>query len=207
MDVDEHATDYRGRIWIPIAEDVAAGYLPDLLGGWALDGIVMYGPDTEKVRGLKLRGLERLDSADPSLGKAMRQDAPTREQVAEAWSRGAATFSTREGGAVASGGRSTFAVSGDLTVTTAQQSAAIAKEVAASTAPEELSRREGESPDDFYRRIARAYTALGAAELAGLSRRPLMAELAHRAGVPVGTAAAWVSRARSRDLIGKDSER
>lgn len=52
----------------------------------------------------------------------------------------------------------------------------------------DMSRRPGESPDDFYRRISQAYRDGGRS----------VKVLALRAGVPNGTAAAWVSRARAR---------
>jgi hypothetical protein len=79
-------------------------------------------------------------------------------------------------------------------------SGGVVDEIAVATAPEELMRRAGESPDDFYRRIARAHRALSKG-----TKRPTM-ELGRKAGVRVGTAAAWVNRARARGLYEEEGE-
>jgi hypothetical protein len=51
-------------------------------------------------------------------------------------------------------------------------------------------------PDDFYRRVAAAYS-----DLAGRSRRPA-AELAAKNDVPVTTVHRWIKEARRRGLLG-----
>jgi hypothetical protein len=55
----------------------------------------------------------------------------------------------------------------------------------------------GESPDDFYARVAEAYRRIQ------LSSRAPTARLSELAGVPKSTAVAWVHQARRRGLLPK----
>lgn len=171
--MSERTTNYptgpESRTWKPLSPDMAAGYERDALGDLALVGLMIYGPTTDKLRGTRLRDLER----PQVIVNGIRQEAPpTPEQIAVAWGR------TQEVHELFARGRKKAQA-----------------ELDAATQAEELQRRDGEDPDDFYQRIARAHRILSAT-----TRRPT-AELARRAGVPAGTAAAWVSRARARGWI------
>lgn len=173
--MSERTTDYPGRIWVAYAPDAAAGYELDGLGDWRLIGVVVYGPTTEKLRGTRLRDLE--ESGGMSAG-VMKQDAPpTPEQVAQA--------------------RLSEQWDAERKAAKAEARRAWVRDV---TKPEDLTRHDGEDPDEFYRRIARAHVALSEA-----TDRPTQ-ELARRAGVPYGTAAAWVSRARARGLLDEEGQ-
>lgn len=177
----ERTTDYRGRVWVPIASDVAAGYDRNALGDWVLMGLVVYGPNTAKIRGVRLRGRDQIPGTADFISSIRQETPPTPQQVAEAWERVRANDE---------GWREWHASLED------QRSAVLAAGKAAdeAAAPELLKRRDGEAPDDFYRRIAKAHKALAA-----WTGRPTQF-LANRAGVPEGTAAAWVSRARARGV-------
>lgn len=158
-------------IWKVIGADVVAGYQRDALGQWVLVGLVIYAPTTDKVRGMRLRRLERTRWFP--ISRSFEQDAPpSREQVASAWARGAAA----------------------VDMPPDREDRWLAAAIKSATRPENLKRRESDTPDDFYRRIAEAHALLSRA-----TNRPTV-ELAKRAGVPAGTAAAWVSRAKARGM-------
>lgn len=61
-----------------------------------------------------------------------------------------------------------------------------------------LQRREGESPDRFYGRVAHVYRA----RVRTGDRRPVQS-IADEAGVPRSTASQWVFQACKRGLIGE----
>lgn len=187
-DVTDRITDYPDRFWRAIAVDIAAGYERNALGEWLLIGLVVYGPSTEKLRGIRLRGLDRIGADELADSSVIPQvEPPTPDQVQQAWGTvpKPATFSTRSSPAIASGGVGSFVVTPD---------------VAPAITREELSRRDGESADEFYRRIARAHRALSK-----VTTRPTK-ELARIARVPPGTGAAWVSRARARGMFDEEGE-
>lgn len=175
-DVNERKTNNRGRLWLPLAADTAAAYEPDALGGYSLVALVIYSPDASKLRRLKMRELERVER-ETLLGKSPWPsfDPPTQGQLAGMWNN------LRLHGEMVDGIHSRFL-------------GWVADQISETTAPGMLTRRDGEDPDAFYRRIAIAHIYLSNA-----TRRPT-AELAQRAGVPVGRATVWVSRARSRGI-------
>jgi hypothetical protein len=181
-DMSERTTDYPGRIWLAYGPDAAAGYEHDALGDWVLMGLVIYGPTTAKLRGARLRDLE--ESGGMAIHVIVQDSPPTPEQVAKAWAhhqhyyKGMALVEAETAAMIAAGRAE------------ARQHA-----VDQDARPEALARVDGEDPDDFYRRVAHAHRALSA-----VTKRPTT-ELARRAGVPEGTAAAWVSRARARGWI------
>lgn len=185
-DVGEETTDYPSRYWRAISRDVAVGYEINALGNQHIVGVVVYRPTSDKLRDLKLRELERMEGDDHWV---IRQYAPpTPGQVSDAWIRANVTVpvdaSSVEGGRTHPG--------------LDEVQAWTWEEIADLIRPEVLARQTGDSPDDFYRRIARAYSALS-----DVTGRPVV-ELAARAGVPVGTAASWVSRARARGFIDEE---
>jgi hypothetical protein len=110
-------------------------------------------------------------------------EPPTPGQVADSWSR------VQSGIPAPAQLRSAMEPVEDM---------AYAAEIMLATSPEALRKQDGERPDDFYRRIVRAHKALRA-----VTNKPT-AELARRAGVPAGTAAAWVSRAKARGLFNEE---
>lgn len=155
-------------VWVPLAADLAVAYVPDaILGGHVLMGVVAYEPTSPKLRGIQLRQLGRMIDPAGQPAAILSDTPPSRAQLAEAWT--------------------------GKTPITADSS--LATEVAAATAPGELARRDGEPPEAFSARIARAYRALSQATATPTT------ELARRAGVPVGTASAWLSHARKRGLL------
>jgi hypothetical protein len=176
-------TDYPARFWVAISADGAAGYERNALGEWMLIGLVIYGPTTEKLRGTRLRGLEKFARGNAFRDVIPQAEPPTPGQVADSWSR------VQSGIPAPAQLRSAMEPVEDM---------AYAAEIMLATSPEALRKQDGERPDDFYRRIVRAHKALRA-----VTNKPT-AELARRAGVPAGTAAAWVSRAKARGLFNEE---
>lgn len=175
--MSERSTDYPQRIWRPLAADIAAAYEVDPLGDLVLVGLVLFDPTAAKMRSVKLRELERVSPESIGLHVIRQYEPPTPEQVAQMWTE--LDLHNRVLVAPMEAGYRQWIEDG----------------IAATATAEELTRREGEPVEDFYRRVAKAHAFLSLA-----SKRPT-ADLARRAGVPVGTATAWVSRARSRGLF------
>lgn len=175
--VNERTPETSPTIWAVLAADLAAGYAADALGDWRLIGLVTYGPTTEVLRGIRLRELELLTDLEPGLTRMRQEHPPTRERLAAAW----AEHEYLQDHAVTTEYFQTWT---DLQAT----------ELEHFTSSDQLTRREGEDPNAFYARVSRAHMLLTL-----VTDRPIV-ELAKRAGVPHGTAAAWVSRARTKGI-------
>lgn len=170
--MDGHETG--NPIWVAVGPDVAAGYELDLLGDYSLRGLVIYEPTTSKLRSARLRDLSTvIDGAD--IRGLRRAEPPSAGELRQMWEREQhpAVFTP-----------TTHPDSPPPEVRQAEANRLATLDL--------LTRKPDDSPDDFYARVVAAHEALS-----WITPRPT-SELARRAGVPSGTAAAWVSRAKLR---------
>jgi hypothetical protein len=161
---------------------MAAGYERNALGEYLLFGLVTYGPTTAKLRGIRLREIDSYTAAGNRYGVVVAHGTtpPSPDQVRENWAQTTAmdvADSRNEGRGF----------------NTDQYLDALA---GLDTSP----RHASEPAEEFYARIVRAHETL-----AEVTDKPTAA-LAALAGVPVGTAASWVSRARARAASKEDPQ-
>lgn len=193
--------------WAALSETVAAGYLTredGTIEGRAVS-LVVHSFDIATLRGIRLADADHM----PYLAAIRQEAAPTAAQVAQLWESALPLVEKfqRHADSLDPDSRRLFDRKSSLREIAAvmiQRGLSPSRDLVVSRAeamamiPADLvrARDAGESSDAFYRRIALAYGYLVGAD----SETPT-ADLAELAGVPPGTAASWVSRARSRGLI------
>jgi hypothetical protein len=214
--VSERTIGYPARVWRVLGPDTVVGYDLDALGEYRMSALLVFAPTSEKIRTIGLRELERMP-AMLAAGSIQQDNPPTPEQVGQWWEKqrqAGETLTPETARSIAEQAertartlkRATWADAPDsydppppafLVAMIADELEArkLREELAQATEPEQLARRAGESPDEFYERIARAYRVLEQ-----LTDRPTT-ELARRAGVSKGTAASWLTRARQRGVL------
>lgn len=177
--MSERVIDNHPEFWVGFRPDAAAGYARDADGTPVLVAITVYAPTTEALRGIRLSNLQPLRAT--AVLKAFRQaDPPSADQLRRAMPSLVELKRLQE----------------ELGLTTELVAEAAARRAEDAASPEALRRSQGEAPADFYRRVKQAHEALSL-----ITDKPTT-ELAERAGVKVGTAAAWVSRASQMEREG-----
>jgi hypothetical protein len=124
-------------------------------------------------RGLQDLGLSRISYAMPGAPTWRQEEPPTAAQIRRQWNRRAPER----------------AAAPDFTIVDDAGRVVGIGEV------KEFSRRAGERPEDFYKRVAEVYQRLQ------LTSRAPTAGVSRLAGVPKSTAVAWVHQARRRGLL------
>lgn len=195
------------QVWVPLGESVAAGFA--LTGSTAeLVALVIYAPDSAALRSI------RLQDADPLRWllhdhRIRQQQPPDAAQVADAWRAGAHLVAALDDWlrGLDEAGRAAyessllvrrwvaFQLSTGKPIPTGRDLERVATIGPGIAAEDVAPRRAGESADDFYRRISSAYLVLK-----DHTQSPA-AELARIAGVPSGTVASWIHRARQRGWL------
>lgn len=175
MNVSARKDGNQGRTWVAVGEDMAAGYERDALGHMALIGLVVYSPTTAKLRDTRLRELQAM-AMELSAIKAMKTLSVEQDEPPSP--EQLASMWSHIGGTNPTIEATIYAIQH-------------------ATTREALTRHQGEAPDDFYGRVAAAYWLLSE-----VTDTPTN-EIAKRAGVPPGTAASWVSRAKARGMFDK----
>lgn len=184
--MSEQQAGAQPTIWVGLSASAAAGYARDSDGTPRLAAVIVYSPTAEAMRGIRIAGLDLLTLLASGGPVFTRKQPPTPDELLDGESRRAAK---RRGSPslveIAKQYRESLNLTEDMI------SPAAAERVERATAPGLLQRRSGEPAGEFYARIRAAHDALSR-----VTDKPTT-ELARRAGVPVGTAAAWVSRAKS----------
>lgn len=185
------------HVWAALGDGRVAGYLKGSDGTWRLLSLLVYRPTSERMRDSGLADLTRVVDVRTVAGKAPRSRKPG-QRVFLAHQAGDGT------------GVGALAWWGPAPPTEQEVADAIAAHEEAKsngvpvkwgpdTVPTKanLTRRAGETPDEFYGRIASVWVRL---ELEG-SRHPAK-DMTEISGVKSGTMAKWVHEARRRGHFG-----
>lgn len=173
-------------VWYSVQLDTAYAVKLDDDGLPFVAGLVMYGKvDSTRLRHFEIRRLPLTfeEGAAKPPGLWRQSNPPSHKQIREAHGWESVSYFDPDSGRVRPG-------------MWFHPAPGLEDDVAT----EALTRRDGESPDDFYRRVAKVYRAL-----TPTSGRPTT-EIARLADVPRSTAARWVRQARLRKFLPPTSQ-